>query len=317
MTKLVLRLCVSIGLLAAIAWKIRDSLGEVLAAARAVTPLRVVVGSALFAALIFVKALRWRRLIQQLGGELSPKGSYLSYLGGIAVGAVTPGRLGEFARVYSARTQAGMPLGAGFVSVFADRAYDLFVLVACGVSGAALLAFPDLRHWLLPVCGVLLAVGLASTYAGGFLLAGVAQRVTWGRLSSVLSSLARVLTLLRPTHVAPWGYTLLAYGIYFHASYWVVRTAGVDVGLLPTCAVVSCAGLVVLLPVSIAGLGTRELVFVTMFSKLGVDEGLALAASLLHFGLFFVVGSALGALALLALPSDFGARPSEQDDRGA
>lgn len=83
----------------------------------------------------------------------------------------------------------------------------------------------------------------------------------------------------------------------------MVQLAGITVDFLIVCVIVSCAGLIVLLPISIAGLGTREMVFITMFSLFGVDNAVALAASLLHFGLFFIIGSAIGSLALLALPA--------------
>lgn len=306
---------VSFVLIAIVIWKARGSLDRVGQAASSLDLLNVVTGVAAFLLLVFIKAVRWQWLVRKRGYCLPLRHSFLAYLGGIALGAVTPGRLGEFARVYNARQQTGMPLRTGLVSVLSDRCFDLFALLACALAGGLLLVAPRLAAFLPLAFALIVAVGLTSILALAPALLAFASRAKGRRFSMILFVVADVAQQLGGKRPAPWLQTAAAYAIYFLTSYGVVRVAGIEIGFLQTCAVISVVGLVVLLPISVAGLGTREVVFVTMMARMGVDEGLALAASLLHFGLFFVAGSVLGAFAMLFLPMGFSKHGREVAER--
>ncbi|MCA9887942.1 MAG: flippase-like domain-containing protein, partial [Anaerolineae bacterium] len=53
---------------------------------------------------------------------------------------------------------------------------------------------------------------------------------------------------------------------------------------------------VVALPISIGGLGVREAAYVTLFTQVGMDSSLALALSLMHYGMQVMVGVVGGLL---------------------
>lgn len=301
-------------LMGVVIWKARDSLSALQTPLHSLRVFQIAAGGLLFLSLIFIKALRWHKIISHLGYNLSIRDSFLSYLGGIAFGAITPGRVGEFTRVYSARAQAGLPLGVGLVSVIADRGFDMFVLLVLGLCGIVSLLFPSISSWLIFFGAGICVMGFVAAYATAMLASWAESKTQGKKKARMIAIFRQAVGFIQPTRFSLWLYTLAAYGIYFFASFKAARIAGVSIDFLPFCAVVACAGLIVLLPVSIAGLGTREMVFVTMLGRMGVPDGVALAASLLHFSLFFVLGSCVSAVAIPFLPAGFSQnKPRPQD----
>jgi len=79
--------------------------------------------------------------------------------------------------------------------------------------------------------------------------------------------------------------------------YLVGRAVGIELSFVDYFYVVPVALFVMLIPLSINGIGIREGMFVYMLGSVGVDKSDALVLSLLVFAVFFVYGI-LGGLVL-------------------
>ena len=276
-----------------------------------VVPLLLAVsGNAL---LILVKTRRWQVI---LGSQSVPSRTwpaFLAYFSSLFVGLLTPGRLGEFVRAAYVVHEAGAPPGLALSGVLADRLFDLYALLLVGglavftVTGAA--AGPA----LLMTTGLLtLPLGLLLRDAAFGRLQGLGLRL--GRLGQrffaeqgPLAAMRLGLRCLSLRHLLlSAGLTVLAYVIYFGQAYLLAWALDLGLGPLTVSAAVALGSLVALVPVSIAGLGTREAAIITYLGSVGVPAESALAFSLLVFLTFHVGGALLGAVAWWLRPVPFG-----------
>jgi uncharacterized membrane protein YbhN (UPF0104 family) len=66
--------------------------------------------------------------------------AFLYYLSSVSLGAITPGRIGEFFKVLYLKKAGVSTLNEGFSIVLVDHAYDVFLLVVLSAVGMLWLA---------------------------------------------------------------------------------------------------------------------------------------------------------------------------------
>lgn len=284
----------------------------------ALPPWVVVAGLGLGVLRVVLMALRWR-ILDAAGSTPRdaalpaplPFGAYLRYrLLNSTLSLVLPSGLGGDAG-RAALLAVEVPDGrASRIAVLAfDRLLGLLTLAGLGL--AAGLVASDLPHrglYLLGVGGLLL--GLAGALAGAHL--GLA-----GRLLGGLEHRAPVLrrALLEPLEAwractarlrgargrlaAALGLALLAHA----SSFGMVVAAGVGLGLslpiAPLLVATTVGWVVAILPISVGGLGLRELAFVLLLAPLGVEPAAATSLGFFQFLVAVILG--VGALPLLLL----------------
>jgi len=90
---------------------------------------------------LFIKAARWKLVLGYSGSKISMKNSLLYNTSGIFLGIITPGRIGELAKVFYLKNES-ISYSKGITSVIIDRMHDLFLLLFFGFIGL-ILYFPD------------------------------------------------------------------------------------------------------------------------------------------------------------------------------
>lgn len=230
---------------------------------------------------------------------------------GALAGAATPGRLGDLARLVYFRQEKPVLVRVG-LSIIIERLFDLTVLL--GLSLAFLLSFPLPAAWrqvfALLILGLLGGAGmvLALIWRGSdnpWLLAKIQElfpealrpRLAHGS-QEVRQTLQCYLTwrLLWPLTL-----TLLAWGVGIVSAYCCAKALTLPLTLVQAGACFCLSTLFTLIPISVAGLGTRELAMVYLFRHLGLPAEQALAFSFLILG-YLLAHSALGFVALLLKP---------------
>ncbi len=230
---------------------------------------------------------------------------------GALAGAATPGRMGDLARLVYFRHQKNVIIRVG-LSILGERFLDLIVLV--WLSTVFLWSFP------LPVQfkSLLLHLVLAATLVG--LGIAVVTWRSWGKdwitsralrlipknltewFSGSAQELKAVLRCYRTWRLV-WSVTLtfLAWGCNILAAHFSSLSLMLPLSLWQTGACFCLSTLFTLIPLSVAGIGTRELAMVYLFSCLGLPSEQALAFSFLLLG-FLLTHSLIGFLALLIKP---------------
>ncbi|NQT94344.1 MAG: flippase-like domain-containing protein [Lentisphaerae bacterium] len=243
----------------------------------------------LFLPQLWLKAIRWRRLVTERGGATMTRGQALaSYASAIFLGACTPGRLGELSRISYARN-AGAGPGRAVAATIADRLLDLGMLVFLGY-GAAVIHFGfTSRHALIVLA--LLAGGVTAAVLAVILrhrLLSVVRRVAGRILSDTRAERldAELLEFSEALARTPWRtwafcllLTLLAWSAYYVQRYAIAAAAGVNADFMYVTAVVSVVGLLGVLPVSVLNIGTRDAALLLLLADIGVPAEQAVGFS--------------------------------------
>lgn len=262
---------------------------------------------------ISIKAFRWHCLLRTQGIDYSVLEAILSYFGGIFIGLLTPGRLGEFCRATHLNQDCGVSAGQAVSSVLADRLFDLYALLLVGG-----IAFFSLAGGLggAGMVGLILLALLAFFALVLFVTEQVFVRIrSWfghvGFLERLFAS-GSWLSELRAGFqqlslsclVLALGLTVLAYAVFFCQCYLLAQSLDLSAGFLSVIYAVALGSLMTLLPISVSGLGTREAAIVAYLGTVGVTEERALSFSLLVFVTFYVAGGLMGAVAWWIKPVD-------------
>ena len=286
----VLRILGSLALLAFIAWRLDwDQLGG--AFARVDYALWVAaVGVYVFAQV--VSSLRWQLLSQPLGFDLGLARYISLYFIGMFFNLVLPTSVGGDVVRAGYLATGTRRRGAAVLSVLVDRGTGLVVLIAM-----ACIAGLFVRGMMPPWMGATL-LGMAALLVGGMACVPLLPRISrWRFLGKRGAQLAMVgeVYLRRPKvlaiAVALSLVVQVAGVVYTGLIAWAM---GLDVSWSYLAVVVPLVALLTLLPVSINGMGLREVGLVVLLGPVGVPAASAVTLSLLSFAATFAA-SLLGA----------------------
>ncbi len=257
---------------------------------------------------VLVPAEKWRRILAHLGHPLALRDALGIWLGCQPLRFALPLKSGEIFKVVYLERVHGVPAAVGAWAVLFDKLGNVVALVSfatLGLSWASLGAEVNVAVVALLACGPLLLVrGVPTVLARG------SERLP-GRLGRFARELIQVVSLL-PTRVRLGflGVSALqatAEGLSFALC---LHALGAKAPLAEVLVRTPLVILLANLPVTVSGIGTREVGMLLLFSDYGRAETLAAAGLLLSF-----VGPVL--LVLLGAPfvSGFSARIFARDRR--
>ena len=293
MPALVLQVVVSAVLLT---WLLRRvPVADVAAALARLRPSTLALALALTLASYLGRARRWSRLLERAGLRLPLAPAWCLTLLGVGYGLVTPGKVGEFARVL----HLGVPRAQALASVIWDRATDVLLLEAMAIP-----AFVFVPAWRGPVLWLFAAVVAATVLLVVLLESARAQRLAERALPFAAGPISRwreasAGTLASAAFRAGLAGGAFYYALNFAAGYLLVRD------LVPHAPAALVLGFPVIpllgnLPIAFSGLGLREQVSAAMFAPLGTGAAAGPAFSLAWFA---VATLAPGVLGLLLAPT--------------
>jgi glycosyltransferase 2 family protein len=290
------RLAVAAGLTAFILWQIdARAAGAALAGADwrwlAATLALVLVDRALM-------AWRWLVLLRPVApaSHMTLPAVLRIFFVSTFVGTFLPASVGGDAVRAVALSRHGVGMADSVASVLADRVFGTLSILLVGAA-AVWFAPASLPGWLPPVAalltvtaGVVVALGLYND-AAERLAAGLLRRVTRGRLLKAGTNLLG--SLRRYQHSTSALLYVLAGSVAVQllriAQAWLLgRGLGIEAGLATYLVYIPVILLVMLLPITINGIGTSQAAFVWLFAEAGVTPEEAFALSLLFVALGLV-----------------------------
>ncbi|MDB5106098.1 MAG: hypothetical protein JWP91_3787 [Fibrobacteres bacterium] len=267
--------------------------------------------------MLLLRALKWKSLLRGAAPDITLRQALRSYLGAMALGLVTPGRVGEFSRgLYLSQRPVQGWRGAGLVLI--DNWIDFLAvlawsclgwLVCFGVKGLALgavllLLFSPIPFWLK---------------ASGRVTSWFPSR--WGFRESARKALASGENVSRADYLKAFGAGLSAYGLEWLQIALLLGFLSPAVPepwrLAGMMALVSLANS---FQVTLAGLGVREGISMLLLAREGVGPEAAVLAAFLQSALVLllpaVAGLVIKPVALYSAPAD-GNRGSEGAEKVA
>ncbi|MCF8367395.1 MAG: flippase-like domain-containing protein [Bacteroidales bacterium] len=242
--------------------------------------------------LLFAKGLRWHLLNtdnqkQQIFQSLG------EFFESYAMGVITPGRLGELMKAGYQNKREGI-IASG-IRVMAERGVDIgfFVFIA-GISLYFSKTIPIKEEYelLIILAGVIffiLGVLLFSSKVINRLFDRFIRNYSEAFIQRKARDIIYIICL-----------SLISNLFYFISCYIIGKGGiGLDITFIGISGGVAVAGLLNLLPITVMGLGTREVTFIYIFSAYPQNQVLALSA------LIFVVAQIGGGLIALVLGQIF------------
>lgn len=272
---LLVRIVVSVALLAGLLYLL--PFRQVVAAIRQVPPALWAVGFVVFLLGHVVAALKWRLLIPS-SVEVSAGAVVRAHFGGLAANLFLPGLIGgDVVRAAWLGRSVGGWEGVA-VAGLVDRLLDMVALLLLASAGVLWLVEPSV------VFGRLLLVGLGLVGAAVIIIWIVAARLEGAPAGSRGAKIAAAVGALR---ARPWrAVAALCLSVAVQTTFVAITArfglaVGLGVGMEAWMAAWPLAKIAAIVPVTFAGLGTREAALVALMRTIGADPGRVAAAALL------------------------------------
>ena len=246
---------------------------------------------------IVVRAYRWRILLNALKIDIPLARLTTLYFVGTFFNNILPtGIGGDVVRVYELSKQSKRPMDS-VGTVLLDRATGLLVLFLM-----ALLALPFSYRLITPSIAAVILLLCLGSWAG----LGLALRRDWLERWGFLRIRARI-KQLRELYESVYACGPRAIGgalvvsfvfnvLLMAVNYLIALSLGVEISLSYFLLFIPLISFLLVLPISLSGLGVREGGYVYLFAQAGVSAPLALAMSLLFYALNVATGLIGGVL---------------------
>jgi uncharacterized membrane protein YbhN (UPF0104 family) len=241
--------------------------------------------------LLYLRALKWKFLLRGAAPEVTLRQALRSYLGAMALGLVTPGRVGEFSRgLYLSQPAVQGWRGAGLVLI--DNWIDSLAVLVWACLG-----------WLMFYGPGGLAVGIlaALLFAPIPFWLRAAGRVTsrfpsrWGFRESARKTLAAGRDISRRDYLGAFVSGLAAYGLEWLQ---IALLLGFLTPVMPEpwrlAGMMALVSLVNSVQVTLAGLGVREGVSMLLLARVGVGAEAAVLAAFIQSALILFLPALAG-----------------------
>lgn len=247
----------------------------------------LVLGFALTIIVAFIKSLRWNYLKRAQKIKYPISDSFAMYCAGALAGIITPGRLGELSKIFYLKND-GCSYGKSALSVIVDRLFDVFFLVIFATVG--MFFFFSLFEKEIPYMIGLTVLVLIFSYLfiktnllkKTFLkifnfLIPIRYQESWQiNLRDFMTDLKN---LSSKNYLFVLGITIFSWLIYYLQMLIFAKSMNINIPFLYLAISVTIAGIVTMIPISYAGIGTRDLVLITLFSFFLISQESAVAFS--------------------------------------
>ena len=247
-----------------------------------------------------IVASRWRILLAALGAKVPFWFLFRSFMVAVFFNNFLPSTVGGDAmRMYDS-WRSGVSKTSAVTVVVVDRYMGLLALLLFALCGLALGAHRGFGESKL---GFVVVIGAAAACAGLLVLiflpravvglSGEVPAIVPARMVDVLNRIASSLQTFAARRDALSMAMLLSVALQANVIvyHWLVAVAfGLDVSLTAFFLIVPVALVVMMIPISINGIGVRESVFVVLLGTQGVSEAAGLAYAWLVYSFLLMQG---------------------------
>jgi hypothetical protein len=230
---------------------------------------------------LVIKAVRWHIMndgSRNLQNWLLSTGRFFeSY----AIGIVTPGRLGELLKAGHENTKQDK--AGALLRVVSERGFDVGIFIL--VASLALLSFEiiKIKTWII---FLFILASLVLLYFSFLLLSSKSTIRLLQNLLRKISKKTREMDIGGKQYKSSTVFLIFLLSIlsnlsFFVSCYYLAQSVFLDYPFVSISGGVAIAGIVNMLPITIMGLGTREIIFLTLFTPFSESIILAFSATML------------------------------------
>jgi glycosyltransferase 2 family protein len=204
------------------------------------------------------KTMRWKRLISKRSTKpLTLSDAWRMSLIGFFLGHITPGKLGEFGKVAYLK-KIGISMLESVFLVILDRVLDVFIIAILGIIGIGILF--GMHFTVIGVTATLIPTLLFITL--------------FPRFHRFIFNKTIVYALL---------WTVVSWTLYFTWAILLAQSVSIIIDYHILTAIFTVAGVISLIPIAPAGLGTRDAALITLLHPYNIlaEQAVALAMLML------------------------------------
>lgn len=291
-------------------WLLKDAeFGVIIETIRRANPWLLGLAFCMFFLGYFITAFRWRTLLRSQGYDAPLMPLVRSFMVALFFNNFLPSTIGgDVIRMYDS-WKIMRKKSEAFAVIFMDRFFGITALLCYALIALLLMQqVADMVPVLRPVliaCSLFAVVLIFVVFSNAGYLAPKAEAWQVGHPNPVLRLVGKLLrafavysgkttTLVRVFALS----LLLQLNVILHFAV-IALALGIDVPLLALFVIIPVATVVMMLPVSINGIGLREAVFVLFFGIFGVSNDASIAFAWVAYG-FVLVQGLLGGLVFAA-----------------
>jgi len=286
-----------------IVWRTGPS--EIGAVFQAADPGRLGIAAALVGVILVLRGIRWSLLLKVAGIDYPVLKSTAVWTIGFAAASVTPAKAGDAIRAFYIKEETGRSLGEAFFTVFVERLFDLVFVLLLGLVSVLVFSryYTEIPStWLVVVASavVVLCLYLAMNRKlmrrillpiFNVLVPVRYKDIVAVNISSFYDSMA-LYARARGRLIMAAILTIFLWALIFLLAWCVATGFRIDVPAGYIFLIMPVVTLVEILPVSVAGLGTRDATVIYFFSVVGISSAAAVGFSLGYL----LIGTYLSAL---------------------
>ncbi|WP_321505825.1 lysylphosphatidylglycerol synthase transmembrane domain-containing protein [uncultured Methanoregula sp.] len=264
---------------------------------------------------IVLKSLKWKIIVNSVKPSFTFRESMIAFFVGFSFSTITPAKLGDFIKVLYI-TDENCGLGKSLATVVIDRLIDIVLLFS--IALIAICSFSLVYH--IEILSVSTMVLILAAIGIGLYI--VLNKPLLARLLRpffnifVPGHLKDKLTLYFNDfytglfiyyHDRRRFFSSISIGIIswippFIYGYLLALSIGIDTGLMFFVLVIPILSLLDLLPISISGIGTRDVALIFLFGLKAISPEQAVAFSLLYLFMSYWLIALIGAGVYLRYP---------------
>jgi len=250
------------------------------------------------------KGLRWHSLITAQKIILSRIDSCKLYFAATYLGLVTPGRVGELSKIYFVKkTNPDISYGIITANVLVDRILDVMTVLVVSILGLWYY-FETYRSFINTFIAILVILTLLMVWQRKFISNKIIKSILSkanpnGNLSQGLDNfITGVRLIIKSSQLySALFFHLITFAIFYTMIYYLSSILELNISFVFSSIAVSVAMLAALIPISFAGLGTRDTALIALFSFAGLSNEQAIMFSSSYLVLILVTSAILGFIA--------------------
>lgn len=254
--------------------------------------------------LLFVyisKSYRWYILNRSFKINTTWRDAFIFYLSAGFLSVITPGRLGEFAKIYFLRNQHKIDTASATSSVFLDRIWDVLVLSCIAMISLLILIFSEMNLAAILLIGLLFLISLSVVIFPGFIFRPM-LRLTRGK-ERIHESLERIFVLWNQNRfrnfIPAFFISLVAFLCLAFIPFMFSLDDKYPIPYPAGIASISISNILSFIPITIAGFGTRELVFTEVWARFSYPKEVAISISISYFMITYLGSLVMGGIVYL------------------
>ena len=262
---------------------------------------KIATGLGILLLVYLIKTYRWLTITRSFGMKATYGTLLVFFLFSGLLSTITPGRLGEFSRIWFIQKQYKAGITVSTSSVLLDRIWDVLVLsMIGGISMVLVISRFSIEWYTMALMGMIFLFALGIILFPGILFRP-AMAIAGNRpIREELENIYRVWKGNRIGLIIPgFSTSLLAFGLLSIIPVMLSADLNAPVNYGTSVTAVSISNILSFLPVTVAGFGTREFIFTRVWAIQDYPAHIAVSVSTIYFICTYIGSMLFGGIVYL------------------